>query len=203
MKIHFIDDFNPFQRILAQKCVEIVEICWNRMLKFVEMNWISGLNLLKYIEMNRISWLKSVEMNGNSRLKFVEINRNSRLKICWNKLNFVQDISNNINIIDIAGRRSSCWFCRPACSPVRWNWRLGSRQQEVDVDAAGLEEIPGAAAASSGTWGKECAALSRDTSCRDWVGAHPLPLYNSTGRSPGASFGRGERYVLHGLSQEV
>ena len=98
-------------------------------------------------------------------------------------MNFVEDISTNINIIDIAGRRSSCWFCRPACSTVRWNWRLESRQQEVDVVAAGLEEIPGAAAASSGTWGKERAALSRDTQCRDWVGAQPLPLYNSTGTS--------------------
>ncbi len=166
-------DFNPFQRFLAQKCVEIVEIFWNLVLKSVQMNWIYG---LKYIEMNRNSWLKSVEINWNSRLKSVEINWISRLKICWNKLNFVEDISTNIKIIDIAGRRSSCWFCRPACLPVRWNWRLGSRQQEVDVVAAGLEEIPCAAAASSGTWRKECAALSSDTKCRDWVGAQPLPL---------------------------
>jgi hypothetical protein len=60
-------------------------------------------------------------------------------------LNFVEDISTNINNIDIAERRST------ACSPVRWNWRLGFRQHEVDVVATGLEEILGAAVASSGT----------------------------------------------------
>ncbi len=60
--------FNPFQRTSAEKCVEIVEIRWNPMLKYVEimMNWNSG---LKYVEMDRNSWLKYVKMNWNSQLK--------------------------------------------------------------------------------------------------------------------------------------
>ncbi len=153
--------------------------------------------------MNRNSYLKSVEMNWNSHLKSVEIYWNYRLKTCWNKLNFVEDISTNINIIEIAGRHSSCWFCRPACSclPVRWNWRLGFRQQEVYVVAAGLEKIPGAAAARNAERNSRHSVSTQK--CRDWVGAQPLPLCNSTGRSTGTSFGRGERYVLRWLSQEV
>jgi hypothetical protein len=94
---------------------------WNMLKRNLEIRW-NELNLWVEICWNKSKLLAEICWN-ELKLSF-EIcwnNWNSRLKIWWNKLNFVEDISTNINIFDIAGRRSSCWFCRPACSPVRWN----------------------------------------------------------------------------------